>query len=386
MVSFEEALAAVRRRALSLPPEEVPIEQARGRLLTQDVPVPSDFPRFDASAMDGFAVGGPGTEWRVVGEARAGRTADYRLALGEAVRITTGAPTPEGAFAVVPVEDAREEGGTVRAKSPPLEGRHVRRRGEEARAGDPGLPAGLRVSPAVAGTLAAFGLRRVRVSGAPRVGLLATGDELATPGEALGAAGAYESNTAAIGADMRARGATVELARCPDDPCATEEAVRRLAEGNDVVATVGGISAGRHDYVRRAVRALGCQVEVEGVALKPGKPFCFGVLPGGKLWFGLPGNPLSAWATYWLFVRCAWEHGPAFRPVRLAEGVSRPAGREEFVPFRFEGDLARLLPPVGSHSVTALAMAAGLARVPGEAERLEAGEAVWATCFGEESW
>lgn len=368
MIGFDEALAAVAAHRPDFGTESVPLVRALGRTLAAAVRAPADSPRFDNSAMDGFAVGSPGCgPWRVVGTVAAGHAHPGRLQPGEAVRIYTGAPLPSGAVAVLAQEQARLTDGDVAPEVPVGLGSHMRLKGEEFRAGSEVLPAGHRLTPPSLSALAATGHAEVVVSSLPRVGLLSTGSELRPPGSDLGEGQIHESNSWAIVAALRGLGCEVEHHWVEDEPAATDRAVNDLAMRHDLLITLGGVSVGGLDLVRDAVRRCGFDPVFEGVAIKPGKPTAFSMRPDGKAWFGLPGNPLSAHTTFCLFVLQYLGSGLVFSSRTVREGFSRKPGREEFLPARVlwdepAGVTASL--PVGSHATNALSLADGLLRVP----------------------
>jgi molybdopterin molybdotransferase len=396
-------LATARARVLAevrpLPSEQVQLADALGRVLAADVASDVDLPPFDASAMDGFAVqAGPAAELAVVGESRAGRPAERPLGPGEAMRISTGAAVPEGAEAVVPVEsteaagraEAPEEGGAdtargggaaqrvrVPARAP---GDHIRRAGEDVRAGEKVLRAGARLGPAAIAVLAALGRPEVACGTRPRVAVLVTGDELIDPGAPLGPGQVRDANAYSLAAQAQRADARVvrgDLVR--DDLDETVAALATALEQADVVCISGGVSVGAHDHVRPALARLGVEERFWGIALKPGKPTWFG-LKAPTLVFGLPGNPVSAMVTFQLLARPALERlagiadpSAARGLALLDEAVRRNPRRDEAVRCRLEtrpdGWHVRPTGPQGSHILTSMLHADALALVPaGEGE------------------
>jgi molybdopterin molybdotransferase len=379
----ERILAVVR----PLPAESVALEEALGRVLAEDVESALDVPPFDSSAMDGYAVvAGAGGQLRVVGESRAGHPAGERAEPGAAVRISTGAAMPEGADAVVPVERVEEGAdGTVRVpESDP--GRNVRRAGEDIRAGDVVLRAGTPLGPAEVGVLASLGRASIRCAARPRVVLVVTGDELAEPGEQLGPGRIFSSNAYALAGQVdRAGGLLLRRETIPDRAEDTRAALERALADADVVCVSGGVSVGPHDHVKDALRDLGVEERFWGVRLKPGKPTWFGER-AGTLAFGLPGNPVSAMVTFQLFAR------PALRALQgappedaraealLDEPLPRNPRREEAVRVRLraaaDGWHATSTGAQGSHMLTSMLGAGGLALVPAGEGELAAGARV----------
>jgi molybdopterin molybdotransferase len=378
----ERVLAAVRR----LPPEDVPLDRALGRVLAEEARSEGDLPPFDSSAMDGYAVvAGPAGELPVVGESRAGSPAERPLEAGEAMRISTGAAVPAGADAVVPVERVEVLDGRVRV--PATEpGAHIRRAGEDVRAGERVIAAGTDLDPAGVAVLAALGHARVTCGGVPRVTVLVTGDELVEPGEPLGPGQIRDSNAYALAAQAsRAGGRVIGRRIVRDDREATEATFAAALDEADVVVASGGVSVGPHDHVKPALAALGVEERFWGVRLKPGKPTWFGVRDA-KLVFGLPGNPVSAMITFHLFARPALRAlaGGASTDARaravLDVPLPRNPGREEVVRCRLDArDDGWHVQPTkeqGSHVLTSMLGAAAYALVPAGEGELAAGERV----------
>jgi len=372
--------------------EEVALEDALGRVLAEEVRAAGDVPPFDNSAMDGFAVtaGEAGRTLRIVGEARAGAPSPLPVTGGEAVRVSTGAPVPTGTEAVVPVEQAEEAGGLLRPTAPAAPGAHVRRAGEDVRAGTVVLAAGTRLGAAHLGVAAGAGRAAVRCHLVPRVAVLITGDELRPPGAALAPGQIHESNGLTLGALAgQAGGRVVRRTYVPDDAQATRDAVEEALEEADVVVVSGGVSVGPHDHVKGALGALGARERFWGVALRPGKPTWFGTR-GATLVFGLPGNPVSAMVTFVLFARPALLAQQGAPPharrtgARLAAAAQRLPGRDQAMRVRLSpgrtspgppptgasgGPWATATGPQGSHQLTSMLDADGLALVPaGEGE------------------
>ncbi|MEA2467627.1 MAG: molybdopterin molybdotransferase [Thermoleophilaceae bacterium] len=387
LISIAEARERVLAAARPLSPEDVPLDASLGRVLASDARADGDLPPFDSSAMDGYAVvAGPEGELPVVGESRAGSPSDRPLAPGEAMRISTGAAVPEGADAVVPVERVEVSDGRVRV--PATEpGDHIRRAGEDARAGQAVIAAGTELDPAGVAVLAALGNATVRCGGVPRVAVLVTGDELVEPGRPLGPGQIRDSNAYGLAAQATRAGARVVSRRVVrDDRDATESAFAAALDEADVVIGSGGVSVGPHDHVKPALAALGVEERFWGVRLKPGKPTWFGTRDE-KLVFGLPGNPVSAMVTFHLFARPALRALAGADPVAATRAsavldvpVPRSPAREQVIRCRLEArdDGWHVAPTKeqGSHVLTSMLGAAAYALVPQGEGDLAAGERV----------
>ncbi|MGI8440119.1 MAG: molybdopterin molybdotransferase MoeA [Thermoleophilaceae bacterium] len=386
LIDVASARAAVLTAAEPLDSEPVALEHTLGRVLAEDAASAEDLPPFDSSAMDGYAVvSGPAAELPVVDESRAGHPATRALRPGEAMGISTGARVPEGADAVVPVERVEVRDGTVLVPESRA-GAHVRRAGEDVRAGVLVIRAGTPIGPAEAAVLAALGRAEVRCGCRPRVALLVTGDELIAPGRPLGPGQIRDSNLYAMAAQAeRAGAATVLREVVPDDPERTRSALARALEDADVVCVSGGVSVGPHDHVKPALAALEVEEIFWRVALKPGKPTWFG-RRGSTLVFGLPGNPVSAMVTFHLFVRPALRRLAGADPADtrgvavLDAPVAREAKRDQVLRCRLrvaeDGWHVEPTKEQGSHVLTSMLDAGAFAVVPAGEGRVEAGERV----------
>src|SRR5437867_10018839 len=306
MLELEEALNRILSTIQPLGDESVALTDAADRVLAEPVVSLVDLPRFDNSAMDGYAVRtadlvAARTEQpvslRVIGEVAAGAVFADKVAAGTCVRLFTGSPLPEGANAVVMQEDTRLDPlqpGTVWFLAAIRPWENVRRRGEEAKRGAMLAEAGDRLTFGQIGLLAAAGLHELKVSRQPRVGLLATGNELAEPGRPLQPGQIYESNRAMLAALVKLAGAQPDIfPLVPDTMEATCSALERALARCDAAITTGGVSVGEFDFVKAAFEQLGGELDFWKVAIKPGKPFVFGRV-GSKFLFGLPGTQVSA--------------------------------------------------------------------------------------------
>jgi molybdopterin molybdotransferase len=305
----EEALRRARARAVRPGAEWVPLAGLAGRRLAAPVVAGEDLPAGDCSAMDGWALrnADPPPRYRVVGESAAGRPLRGALRPGEACRISTGAPLPPGADAVVKREDGRERGRLLVVADPPRPWAHVRRRGEDLAGGRAVLDVGVTVAAHEVAVVAGAGHSGAMCRRRPRVSILTTGDELVPHGAARPPGAVVDSNRAGLAAQAEAAGASVhESAHAPDDRLLTRAALAGLLEGAgappDLVVTVGGISVGAHDHVGPALESLGARWVLRGVAVRPGHPVGI-ALSGGVAVLALPGNPAAAAVCFHLLGR-----------------------------------------------------------------------------------
>lgn len=380
LLSIDDALARVLVHAAPLEAEQVELAGALGRVLAADAVAAVDLPPFPSSAMDGYAVRAGDTPGRlaVIGESAAGRPAEQALAAGSAIAISTGAVVPDGADAVVPVEDVAVDGSAVET-GPTVVGANIRRRGDDVAAGAIVVARGMPLTPPRAAALAAAGVATLTCARRPHVVVASTGSELRPPGAPLARGQIYESNAVLLAGQAETEGAAVERrGPVPDDEGPLRAALADALEA-DVLVTSGGVSVGPHDLVRRLLAEAGVEEVFWGVAVRPGKPLFFGVR-GRTLVFGLPGNPVSALVGFELFVRPALAAlqgrtppGPAFRPGRLAAPVRRDVRRDQLVraTTRRDDDAVLLEPVSGqeSHMIVRAVAADALALVPrGEGE------------------
>lgn len=394
MISYEDALAAVLAESRFLGSESVAVEMAGGRYLAHDLVASHDSPRFDNSAVDGYAVmssdlANVPASLHVVGTVYAGDDASsIEIKSGECVRTMTGATVVRGADAVVMQEDVTVDGDRAHFAEPAKPEQAVRRAGEEYRVGDLLVPAGSLCTPSVLALVAAQGLPQVEVGKRPRIGIVVTGSELAKPGTQLSRGQIYESNSVALSVAARAlTGAEPVVRSVGDEKDATRAAFESIVGDCDVVVFSGGASVGEKDLVRSTLIECGMREVFWRISMKPGKPVFFGVHTSGALVFALPGNPVSAQVTFELLVApailkaCgASHHEPRLERAVLASCIKRVPGRKEFIRSVTRNDGGRLvvepLGRQGSHMSSGLAVADRLVVVEPDVDCLDAGTLV----------
>jgi molybdopterin molybdotransferase len=313
MRSVEEVRASILSEVSPLEPFELPLVEAFGCVLAEDVIAPLDLPPFASSAMDGFAVRARDIEdasidepatLQIVGRALMGREPDVAVGSGEAVRIATGAPIPKGADAIVPIEHAVTQGESVLVLRAFAEGASVRAMAEDATKGDLLVPAGRRLSGPELGMLASAGMADVKVYPRPRVAILSTGDELVEPGRPISFGQIRDSNSYTLFGSIRDAGASPLLGGIvPDDVDELRDVMLGLVSRADVFVSSGGVSVGERDVVKRAFFRRG-DISFYRVAMQPGMPQGFGQVEG-RPYFGLPGNPVSVFVSFEMFIRPA---------------------------------------------------------------------------------
>ena len=338
MISLAEARSLIAEQIAPLPVQSVPLAEAAGRILREDVSAPDDQPAFDRSAMDGYAVGLDDTSkhFRVIGEARPGEVPGFTINSGEAARIYTGAQIPAGASQVIMQEQVRLEAGCIM----PLERNrttHVRKRGEDARRGDLLLAAGIRLGAGELALLASLGVVRPKVSSVVRVAHFATGDELADPSQTPKPGQIRDSNSTLVAAFVRQSGGELRhQARVTDNFESLLAQVRSAGPTFDLLLVSGGASVGDYDFGKKLLSALDFQIHFHALNLRPGKPLVFATR-GAQAVFILPGNPVSHFVTLHTAVRLALDtfagaknFWPPVR-IRLAEDfVGSPGTELEF--------------------------------------------------------
>ena len=378
-VALERALELAAGLAPDGAAEDVPVERAAGRVLAEDVLALTDLPAHDESAMDGFAfrTADRGRRRRMSGDSSAGYPPPA-LPPSAACRISTGAALPEGADAVVRLEDCELRDEEIELTRRVAPGRDVRRQGEVIRKGHVAVRDGTKLGSGEVLVLASVGRRVVRCRRRPSVAILATGSELAALGADPSPYAVYDSNRAAIGVQAEAAGARVVASRrVGDDPAATREAISELLLGDDaprLLVTLGGLSVGPHDHVREALAQVEVEELMHGVRATPCRPLWLGRL-GDQIVLGLPGNPVSAAVGFHVFGRpLLGVPDPWHRRAPLAAPQPTRDDRAHLVPCRFGGRGLETTPGQGSHSVVSLIGADAVAWVPAADHPLPAGE------------
>ena len=393
MLSYTDARQKVIEVAGALPRQasrtNVEIEQAFGRILASSVLADRDYPPFDRSTRDGFAVRAadaqqPGAHLQCIGELRAGGQFDGTVGPGQCVEIMTGAAVPRGADAIVMVEHIKRDGPTITLDRAVPSGDHIVGRGSEARAGSLLVAPKARLGYAEMALAAQAGATRLEVFAAPRLAILSTGDEVVDARSKPGPLQVRNSNGISIEILARTAGAeTWQLGNAPDEKGALRAAIERGLEA-DILVLSGGVSMGKYDLVEQVLADLGAEFHFTGVSIRPGRPAVFGTCRN-KLVFGLPGNPVSTMVTFELFVLPAVDvlSGadaralPVFR-AKLATPVHEKGPMTHFLPSRIEWQAreARVtqLPWQGSGDIVALALANGFLIVGPERPEIDPGD------------
>lgn len=406
--SVDEASARILGAIKPLGTERVALGDAWRRVLAEDVRSPIEHPPWDNSSMDGYAVRAADVAnataehpvlLPVLETVAAGRRATQPLSPGTAIRIMTGAPVPEGADSVIRVEDTDGGESRVAIRDARDAGRNIRPRGEDLAAGAIAVAAGTVIGPAQLGVLASVGCAHPLVFREPRVAVLVSGDELVDVdqfdavrrGDRI-----VSSNSYTIRASAMSAGADVKyLGIVPDDPAAYERTVRGALDWADLLITSGGVSVGAFDFTKDVLRALGADMQLWRVRMRPGAPIGFGML-GSTAWLGLPGNPVSTMVTFELFARPAirkmrGETRIFRRPmrVRTREEITIAAPLTHFlrcvVEWEDDAAWARLTGPQGSGLLTSMARANALLVVPPDRTLVKAGETLSALLVGEDA-
>jgi molybdopterin molybdotransferase len=379
--------------------ETVALREAMGRVLAEDIIAPVNVPPFDNSAVDGYAVRAANldakgeTRLMIVDRVAAGHDATQALKAGEAIRIFTGAPMPDGADTVFMQEDCRVDGSAVVVPPGLKRGANRRLAGEDMRAGAVALPAGRRLAVQHVALAAALGLTSLKVRRRVRVALFSTGDEIVEPGAQLPRAALYDSNRYLLAGLITHLGAEVtDLGILNDDPQQLARAIAKAAEDHDLVLTSGGVSTGEADYVRSAVESIG-RIVFWRLAIKPGRPVAMGVVSAtmngeGAAFVGLPGNPVAVFVTFVRVVRPlllrlagALPEPLIAMPARSAFSYKKRKGRREYVRVALrpaaDGAIEAFKHPQdGAGVITSLTETDGLAELTEEITDVEPGATI----------
>lgn len=395
MIGFDEAISIIAREVKPLGKEDVALAEVTGRVLAIDVIARLDSPRSAVSAMDGYAVrdadvAGVGARLKLAGESFAGSGALPPLGFGEAMRIFTGAPMPEGADRVIMQENVERDGDEVIIARDYGPGWHVRAQASDFASGDVLLKAGHRLDARAMVTAAAADRAVIAVARLPRIAIIGTGDELAAPGHAHEREGAIPESVTFGVAAMAAHygGVVVRSERGADDLPTLEMQAKTAFESADLVIITGGASVGEKDFAKAMFAPLGADIVFSKVAIKPGKPVWLARI-GAKWVLGLPGNPTSAMVTARLFLAPlmaallgqSYPGALAWRRLPLVQVMKATGDRETFVRARWDEDGLMLLDNQDSGAQLALAEADWLIRCPAGAPALESGAMVQALAF-----
>ncbi len=394
MLTFEEArrkaIEEVGKRKGPRATAVVSVWDALGLVLAQEVKTDREYPPFDRSTRDGYAVGSkktaPGAQLRCVGEIKAGDTVRETLSPGTCLQIMTGAAVPAGADAIVMIEQTSREGDLVRFERAAQPGQNIVPRGSEAAAAQTILTPGMRLGYAELALAAQVGAVRLHCAQRPRVAILSTGDEVVLIDETPGEFQIRNSNSVSLAAQVRiAGGEPVVLGNAADR---TEDLGEKIERGlkEDALLLSGGVSMGKYDLVENVLKAMGAEFFFDAVAIRPGKPAVFGICQGKPV-FGLPGNPVSTMVTFELFVAPAIDllsgaeaRALPFVEARLAEALNEKPGLAHFLPARVEwrarAPEVKALKWQGSGDIAALAKANCFLVVPEDKGSIEAGENV----------
>ncbi len=398
LVTVDEARATVLEHTSPLGSQRVPITETLGRVLAESITAQRAHPPWNNSAMDGYAI-----QWadiksatpeqpaklNLIGEVQAGGRATLPVNTNEAMQIMTGAPVPNGADAVVRVEDTKQTGNTVAIMKPGKLGDNIRLKGEDIQLGNLVIAANTRVRPAEIGMLATAGHVWASVYQKPTISVLATGDELAEPGETLNPEKIINSNTFSIAAQTTEAGGQAVIIKAAKDNKTDLEAKIKEALKADIAIIIGGVSLGRYDFVKEVLQELGCQIKFWRVKMRPGHPMTFGFLSNSDkktLLFGLPGNPVSCMVSFYQFTL------PAIRKMQgltqdltlphveaiLEQGITHRPGRRHFARaitlYRDGHYHVRVAENQGSGLLSSMTQANSFAILPEDRDHFEKGE------------
>lgn len=372
LISVEEAEKIIAAFPVTVHSETVPLLAAQNRILAQDIAAPFAIPEFDKSAMDGYAYisDNDSPSYKIIETIAAGTPPEFAITPGQCSKIMTGAMLPPNADRVVKRECTCEENGFMKIIAED-KNRNIRSKGEDFQAGQEVLVKGTLLHAAQIALLASLGLSDVPTARPPRVGIITTGSELAEPGSPLGPGQIYNSNYYSLAAQVNALGAEpLAMGRVADNAAATVEAIASCLDNCEILIISGGVSAGDFDYVPEAMNKVGVTLHFEKIAVQPGMPTVFGSRKE-KIVFGLPGNPVSTFVIFEIFIKplllrlMGHNYQPLVAPAVMVETYSRAQGaRTAFVPVYYFQGRATMLAYHGSAHLHALSQANALLRIP----------------------
>jgi len=383
MISVEEAKQLILEQTVTLQGSILSLAEAAGKILSDDLIAPFDIPAFPQSSMDGYAfswIPDEGISYQVVGEMAAGSKEQLVLQKGEAVRIFTGAPVPDGADTVLMQEKARVEGKLLFSESAGLKtGDNVRPAGSEIKQGALAITKGSKLTPAAIGFIAGMGLDKIGVVPSPRITMVVTGNELQTPGEKPEYGKVFEANSYALKAALDAiHMPPQDVFLCGDDVQKLATALEKALENSDVVLLTGGVSVGDYDFTLKAADMCGVTEVFHKIKQKPGKPLYFGG-KGNKLVFGLPGNPASVLICFYQYVLPALEKLSVQKlslkteKVLLVGDYKKAPGLTHFLKGLYQDKKVQLLTGQESYKLNSFALSNCLIEIPADVEVLNTG-------------
>lgn len=384
MITVEKATEILESMRTYPEVEEIPLEDALNRILAKDLLSPFDMPPFPKSAMDGYALRSDDNSkrFKIVEVIPAGYVPQRAIGKGQCAKIMTGGMLPPGADRVIKKEVTSEEDGymTITGKD---ERQNICFQGEDIKVGDLVLAKGSRLRPQEIAVAASMGLTKIKVFRRPEVGIMTTGSEIVQPGKKLNRGQIYDSNTYSLAAQVFQAGAIVKTRQTAvDSPQEIRHWLKKLIESCDVVLVSGGVSVGDYDYVPAVLKELGVRLHFEKIAIKPGKPTVFGSR-GKTFIFGVPGNPVSTFVIFELFIKplllrmMAHEWQPVIIKAILAQEIYRKRSeRSAFYPVLYKEGQVYPLPYHGSAHIHALTKANGLICLPRGQEKIVAGSSV----------
>lgn len=385
LLSFEAAVEIIDHATIPAQTVSISLEEAVGHFLAAPLVAKLDSPRFDNSAVDGYGLPGAaqvGDSYTIIGEAKAGEASNQQLSVGQALRIFTGAPVPLSVQAIVMQEDVTLDGASMSLNANVHLGEGIRKAGEDFRAGEAMAMDGFQVTPPLLGLAAASGNADLTVFQKPRVALMTCGNELRPVTETLRQGQIPNSNQPALSAALSSLGLNCTLVHVGDDQAGADRAVGEALSNHDVLITTGGVSVGDYDLMKASFANAGVDEKFWRVAIKPGMPTYFGTL-GDKLVFGLPGNPVAALVTFYLFARPALlkqigapNPWPAPTKAKFEGSAEKKAGRLEFMRGWLKDGSVTSSPSRGSHLSSSLVGADCLILFPADKKELRTGGSV----------